>query len=105
MEDAPSCVSVTETEQSPYWMYHLGERGKMYNVLSAGSMAQRRQELPIVYVLNGAIYIARIDWLRETRTFLTDETVAYIMNQRNSIDIDTPEDFELFRSRINRVDS
>lgn len=99
-EHAPSCVSVTEAEQSPYWMYRLDERSKLHSLFPAGPMAQRRQDLPSVYRLNGAIYIARIDWLRETKNFVTNETVAYIMNQHNSLDIDTPEDFEIFRSRI-----
>ena len=104
-EHAPSCVSVTEAEQSPYWMYRLDERSKLHSLLPAGSMAQRRQDLPSVYILNGAIYIARIDWLRKTKSFVTDETVAYVMNQRNSLDIDTPEDFEKFRARIEAVNS
>lgn len=104
-EQAPSCVSVTAAEQSPYWMYRLDERSKLHSLLPAGPMVQRRQDLPSVYVLNGAIYIARIDWFRETRSFVTNDTVAYIMNQRNSLDIDTPEDFEIFRSRIESINS
>jgi CMP-N,N'-diacetyllegionaminic acid synthase len=104
-EHAPSCVSVTEAEQSPYWMYRLDERSKLHCLLPADSMAQRRQDLPSVYILNGAIYIARIDWLRRKKSFVTDETVAYVMNQHNSLDIDTPEDFEKFRARIEAVNS
>lgn len=99
-EHAPSCVSVAEAEQSPYWMFRLDERLKLHSLLPATSMAQRRQDLPTIYTLNGAIYIARIDWLRETRSFVTHETVAYVMNKRSSIDIDTLEDFEIFKSRI-----
>jgi CMP-N,N'-diacetyllegionaminic acid synthase len=104
-EQAPSCVSVSEAEQSPYWMYRLDERSKLHRLFSAGSIAQRRQDLPSVYILNGAIYVARIDWLRKTKSFVTNETVAYIMNRRNSLDIDTPEDFEIFRSRVDVVNS
>jgi N-acylneuraminate cytidylyltransferase len=86
-------------------MYRLDERSKLHSLLPAGLMAQRRQDLPSVYILNGAIYIARIDWLRETKSFVTNQTVAYIMNQRNSIDIDTLEDFEIFQSRIEAANS
>ena len=38
--------------------------------------ATRRQELPPVYVLNGAAYVADVTWLSVARTFLTPETVA-----------------------------
>jgi CMP-N,N'-diacetyllegionaminic acid synthase len=99
-EQAPSCVSVTEAEQSPYWMYQLDERAKLQSVLPTGAAPHRRQDLPTVYVLNGAIYVARIDWLREVRSFITNDTTAYIMSKRNSLDIDTDEDFQIFRSRI-----
>ena len=36
-------------------------------------------------------------WLRRTRTFVTPETVAYVMPASRSIDIDTADDFEAFR--------
>jgi CMP-N,N'-diacetyllegionaminic acid synthase len=98
--NAPSCVSVAEAYQSPYWMYKLDANERLHNLLPVGAGVHRRQDLPGVYVLNGAIYIAKIDWLRETRSFVTNHTVAYVMNQRNSIDIDSIEDFEIFKSRV-----
>jgi N-acylneuraminate cytidylyltransferase len=97
---APSCVSVCETEQSPYWMYFLEDDKKLHAILPLHLSASRRQDLPTIYVLNGAIYIARVDWLLKTKSFITDDTVAYVMSQHNSIDIDTAEDFEIFQSRI-----
>jgi len=97
---APSCVSVTEADQSPYWMFNLTEDGKLLNLLPQRSDLTRRQDLPPVYVLNGALYIARVDWLRKSNSFTADGCVAYLMSKQNSIDIDTAEDFELFRSRL-----
>lgn len=97
---APSCVSVCETDQSPYWMYQLNEDRSLRNLMPQQPTAMRRQDLPPVYVLNGAIYIAEIEWLRRSKRFVTPDTVAYVMSKHNSIDIDTPEDFEIFRSRI-----
>lgn len=98
---APSCVSVCEADQSPYWMYRLTVDKKLQQLLPdlKGSGA-RRQCLPPAYFLNGAIYIARTDWLRQNRSFIGSETVAYLMPKERSLDIDTVEDFEIFRSRV-----
>lgn len=46
-----------------------------------------------MYLLNGAIYVARTEWLLDQRSFLTRETVAYEMPLGRSLDIDTEEDF------------
>ena len=60
----------------------------------------RRQDLPAVYALNGAIYVADTAWLRQSRTFLTRDTVACVMPAERSIDIDTPADFEAFKKAL-----
>lgn len=103
--DAPACVSVTEVEQSPYWMYRLSADDRMLSVLETQPNFIRRQELPPVYVLNGAIYIAKIDWLLQTRSFLCAETVAYKMSKDRSLDIDDGADFKRFLQIISAADN
>ncbi|MFS2023581.1 cytidylyltransferase domain-containing protein [Massilia sp. CT11-137] len=100
--NAPSCVSVADVEQSPYWMYRVGEDDRLDAVLPPPEGITRRQDLPPVYTLNGAIYIARIDWLRHVRSFVSAETVGYRMPIERSIDIDTREDFDKFRNIVER---
>lgn len=97
---APSCVSVCEADQSPYWMYKVTDGNKLQRLLSEVDGVTRRQDLPPIYVLNGAIYIAQIDWLRMNKSFVGEETIAYLMPKERSLDIDTAHDFEIFRSRI-----
>jgi CMP-N,N'-diacetyllegionaminic acid synthase len=97
---APCCVSVCAAEQSPYLMYRLGEDGRLGSLLPPLTGSLRRQDLPPVYLLNGAVYIARTDWLRQTRSFLGECTVAYRMPAGRSIDIDTADDFERFRRMV-----
>lgn len=92
--NAPACVSVTEPDTSPYWMYTLNCNDQIKPLIPQDTVAVRRQELPTVYSLNGAVYIAKTDWLRHTKSFLTEETVAYIMPRERSYDIDTEEDFQ-----------
>ena len=54
----------------------------------------RRQDLPPVYVLNGAIYLARVSWLLQSRNFISEDCVAHIMPRERSLDIDTADDLE-----------
>lgn len=99
---APSCVSVCEAEQSPYWMYRLKENGQLTKLIPESIGVTRRQDLPLVYTLNGAIYIAQIDWLRKTKSFIGDGCIAYQMPRERSIDIDNAEDFEVFRNKVEK---
>lgn len=98
----PSCVSVTEVEQSPYWMYRVTDENRLQRLLPNLEGGTRRQDLPPIYALNGAIYVARIDWLKKTKSFVGDETIAYQMPRERSIDIDTPDDFIAFRSIVEK---
>lgn len=97
---APACVSVSPVEQNPYWMYRLGDDQSLVPVVENPSNATRRQDLPPAYVVNGAVYVANSAWLRESRSFITRETMGYVMPVERSIDIDTLEDFEAFRRLV-----
>ncbi|QGM31024.1 acylneuraminate cytidylyltransferase family protein [Bacillus sp. N3536] len=89
------CVSVTEPDKSPYWMYKVDKNGRMLQIMDQDNFAIRRQDLPKVYSLNGAVYVARIESLKNTKSFLTKDTVAFEMPKSRSMDIDTEEDFLL----------
>jgi N-acylneuraminate cytidylyltransferase len=95
MSGAKTCVSVCEAIQSPYWMFTVSDQLVLEPLSIAGSRILRRQELPVAYSLNGAIYIADAKWLKESRCFVDSNTVAYVMPKSRSIDIDTQEDLEL----------
>jgi CMP-N,N'-diacetyllegionaminic acid synthase len=99
---AETCVSVTIVEHSPYWMYFVDENNSIAPVLPAPNAMTRRQDLPPVYALNGAIYIADVDVLRRTRSFVTPRTVAYVMPTTRSLDIDNAADFAAFSSAVSQ---
>jgi len=90
--NAPSCVSVCLAKESPYWMFTLNQ-GAHLAALLPNQAVTRRQDLPPVYSLNGAIYVANAEWLKRERKFLALETVAYEMPVERSLDIDTESDF------------
>jgi CMP-N,N'-diacetyllegionaminic acid synthase len=97
---APSCVSVSLTDKSPLWMYTLDRAGEMIPIMEVEDRAKPRQQLPPIYVLNGAVYVAERQWLEDRNGFLGNETVAYVMPQERSLDIDTIEDFMRAEYRI-----
>lgn len=87
--NSPSCVSVTEPGKNPYWMYTIDEKGRIRPLIETVVPITRRQDLPRVYALNGAVYVAKTEWLKNKRTFITTETIAYVMPDERSLDVDT----------------
>ncbi len=91
-----SCVSVTEAEHSPYWMYQMEIQGQLRSILKIEKeKSYQRQKLPKIYQLNGSVYVARVDFVQRERAFIGEETVGYVMPQERSYDIDTMLDFEV----------
>ena len=97
------CVSVTEPDKSPYWMYTIDGLGKMQPLLREHQGILRRQDLPPVYALNGAVYVADVKSIIKTRSFITEETLPYIMQKENSIDIDTAADLIIAEVALRRL--
>ena len=96
---AATAVSVSEARDHPFLVYSMAMDCRLDAFLKIDpSVSMRRQDLPPAYSLNGAIYIAEIDWLIASRSFVSPETVGYLMSQETSIDIDEPSDLE--RARI-----
>jgi len=98
---ASACVTLREAEEHPYWMFRLGDGGRLVRFAEpAGGMPLRRQDLPPAWSLNGAVYVAGCDWFLKNRTFLSPATVGYPMPADRSLDIDTFEDIEKLQRHV-----
>lgn len=97
---AKSIVSVTQSKKHPAYMYELSE-SSMRPVLKNYAQ-KRRQDMPIVYEHNGALYISEVEYLKKEKSYNTNETRAYIMEDRFSIDIDTTQDWEFAEYLISK---
>lgn len=93
-EKGDSIIGVCESEVSPYWMKSI-ENGRLIDFIKDSPKYTRRQDLPTVYRLNGAVYIGKTDLLLINRNWYTNNTLPYIMSQKDSMDIDTIYDFKL----------
>ena len=74
------------------------DMGKCMSPLMGKWTFTRRQDLPKIIALNGAVYIAESDFFQsreEEDAFLTVETVGYVMPKSRSLDIDTEDDMKL----------
>lgn len=102
---APACVSVVETDKPPEWMYTITDDGRLDRVLDEEESVARRQDARSTYVLNGAVYVARTNWLREKKIFVTDCTQFHLMPKKRSVDVDTELDLVWCGFLIDRWDS
>ena len=92
-KDADSVVSVCENEITPYWMKKI-KNGKLKDFLDEDVFYVRRQDVPKVYRLNGAIYLAKTQLLLNIKNWYTENTIPCIMDEISSIDIDNMLDFK-----------
>ena len=94
-KNADAIVSVTPVECHPYWMKRIDKTGHMHDLISLETPITRRQDLPAVYSLNGAVYLARWSILLELRTWYTGNTIAFVMPRERSLEIDSSWDLYL----------
>ena len=100
--NADSVISVVEVEgHHPLRMKRVVD-GRLINYIDQGHEDMRpRQELPPVYIRNGAIYATRRDVLMDSNSFTGADSRAYIMPNERSVNIDTLQDLMLAKSYFN----
>lgn len=104
--DCETLISVRRADVPPSWYLKVGENGYLHSCgfgMESGVL-RNRQDDGGYCIPNGAIYILDFDILVKERTYYTDKTVAYVMRESDSVDIDTYDDFcyaEYIRSKVN----
>ena len=95
--NVPACVSMTPSAP-PELAFRANDAGTITPLLGWEKTGARRQDLSAAYALNGAVYVARVDWLRVTGVFLNASTTLHVMPPERSLDIDTEFDFKLLEA-------
>jgi len=91
---ADACVSVVETRINPYFTNTIGKDGMFHDYIkNTGRKYVAKLKSQKIYALNGAIYIIKTDVFLKEQTFEPKKTAAYVMNQEDSVDVDTINDF------------
>ena len=94
--NADAIISVCEVEHSPLWSNTIPRNGSLKNFIKDEVKGKRSQDLPVHYRLNGAIYICNTSRFKDEKSlFIENNIFSYVMETKNSIDIDTKFDFRL----------
>ena len=101
-KNADSVISYAEALHPPLWAKTIDKQLKIKNYFSEEANYQNRQEIPVAFMPNGAIFVFKYLLLKEKHIYFSDKTYAYIMSQMNSIDIDNLIDFEFAEFLIRR---
>ena len=89
-------VSVCSTEHPLEWMGKIGSDWVLDSFFNETEMEKQSQEFVPSYQINGAIYIVPVErFLKEETLFLSTGMVAYVMNRRDSVDIDDEYDLRM----------
>jgi N-acylneuraminate cytidylyltransferase len=97
-EDCDMVVSISQARKNPYFnMLEENSNGFLELSKLPKNRIARRQDTPSVWEMNNAIYIAKIEYVKELSTLLQGKILGYEMPAEYSIDIDSPLDVEYLR--------
>lgn len=100
-KQADSVISVTPFPHSIAWVNSLDINTlSLHHFVKPEYLNKRRQDLPSTYMLNGAIYIFRVNKLSENFNMFCKKSYAYIMDKKYSYDIDDEEDFAVIEALL-----
>jgi len=94
LKSVDAVTSVCEVEHSPEWIMALPEDLSLSEFRKKEKNSVPRQLLKKYYRFNGAIYIRKINYDGKQIKICAENECAYIMERKNSVDIDTIDDFE-----------
>ena len=102
---ATALISVKEIDNKILKAFKNNSNGYLEGISNNIYPFMRRQDLPKVFMPNGAIYIVKISEFLENKKLFTSKTISYLMNEENSLDIDTQEDLDRCNNILNNKKS
>lgn len=93
-KDADSLIGVSVTS---HWMNTLPKDNSMKHFIPPEIQHKNRQEIPTMYQLNGAVFVARRDQLTRTKSWYGERTYPFVIPRERAVDIDEPIDLEFAR--------
>lgn len=91
------CVVTMETvpeKYNPHWVYFKNNQGFMQLSTGETDPIPRRQALPPAYHREGSVYVTRCAVILDQNSLYGNKVVGYLLNDSNSINIDTMEDWD-----------
>jgi N-acylneuraminate cytidylyltransferase/CMP-N,N'-diacetyllegionaminic acid synthase len=105
-QEATNAYTVCEADKNPYFnMVELDEDGYASLSKSLDDVVVRRQDAPVVYEMNAAVYVYKRDFLMKTDSPHGNYTKISVMPPERSIDIDTKKDLQFVEFMFDRGDN
>ena len=92
--NAESAVSLSISKKNINLYFEMDSNKRIYPY-SSDLKILPRQEYGQSYNLNGALYLSTQESIMDNKSFISSDTVGYIMPEEYSIDIDTPLDWDI----------
>ena len=106
LEDLPEAdgiVSVSQPDFNPIWHCVVEKDGWMTGLLDSATNYERRQDVPSVYRINGALYLWRTGYLRKQTMSWREggNLLMYEVPEIRSMSFDNLEEFERAEVMVN----
>ena len=98
-----SLISVSRSDVPISWNKILDKKGFLKEIFIENGILKNRQHSRASYIPNGAIYIFKFNLLEKYRKYIFKKTIAFIMDKRNSIDIENVGEFNLAKNILKLI--
>lgn len=92
---AKTLLSITKATTNPYLIEIINKKGYLEDFIERQERIVRRQDIPSIYQINGAIYLIKSKDFLEKKSFYISPMSYYLMSRRSSVDLDDNFDFTL----------
>ena len=99
--DANALISVASYDNKVLKSFLEDGNGYLHGIANDQFPFMRRQDLPPVYMPNGAIYIIDVKAFLKDKKLFTSHTIPFEMDERSSVDVDTIDDVEIAKKYLN----
>lgn len=95
-------ISVKKDPRPIFSAFQLTSQGMLSPVFGPHLRELRRQDMPDIFYPNGAIYLFSVEVFLKEKGFPKENIWPFLMDEKSSLDIDTPEDLLHFQTLISR---
>lgn len=96
-------ISVAKVKKHPSYLYKI-ENSRLVPYIDTNKQL-RRQDMPLTYEHNGAIYFSTVSFIKQNKTYNSTEAVPFEMFGKSNLDIDTIEDWDYAECLIKMLSS
>lgn len=100
--DASSLISTMKIDNKILKSFIENKDGYLEGAVNNSYPFLRRQDLPDVYLPNGAIYIFSVKEFLANKKILNHRTLGFQMNEDKSLDVDTYLDLKLCEAKLSK---